>query len=83
MQENASHVILLPPLSTGQVRPAVMRCAKQRDCAPVHILPYLSSRVYIFLEVIFIICKCVLLFLVKNRSIDIKPFAPIGVSIKN
>ena len=66
MQENASHVILLPPLSTGQVRPAVMRCAKQRDCAPVHILPYLSSHVHMFLEVIFIICKCVLSFHIRK-----------------
>ena len=52
--------------STGQVRPAVMRCAKQRDCAPVHILPYLSSHVHMFLEVIFILCKCVLSFHIRK-----------------
>ena len=46
--------------STGQVRPAVMRCAKQRDCAPVHILPQSISIVYIFLEYFIIIYKSVL-----------------------
>ena len=32
--------------STGQVRPAAMRCAKQRDCAPIHILLQFMSKVY-------------------------------------
>ena len=41
---------------TGQVRPAVMRCAKQRDCAPIHILPHYTSFIHIFLVIYLSFC---------------------------
>ena len=73
-----SNHITTPPSEASRLH-TVMRCAKQRDCAPIHILPHSTPFVHIFLEVFFILCKYVLLFLVKNRSTDITPFAPISV----
>ena len=53
----ASQVIIDTTPFNRAKRPAVMRCAKQRDYSPIHILPYTNLSVYIFLEIKYLFCK--------------------------
>ena len=62
-------VILLSPPFTGQVRPAAMRCAKQRDCAPIHILLQFMSKVYNIWNILLYYVNIYPLFVHKNKEI--------------
>ena len=57
MQLNASKVTILPPPHEASRLYTVMRCAKQRDYSPIHILPHSTLFVYTNLEIVITFCK--------------------------
>jgi hypothetical protein len=69
IQLSASKVTILSPPHEASRPYTVMRCAKQRDYSPIHILPHSTQFVYIKLEVIIIFCKFTPLFIDRFYTI--------------